>query len=409
MNDKPLILFVGGIWLKEQEKEIMKKSKVSLQSAANVLQTNIIQGIDQNIGVPSTIVNAKFVGAFPMRYRDAYIKGGYFNHTQSANHIDYEIPFLNLPLIKHYSRALHAQRTIKKICKDKDRSIYVIGYSMTYSVIKTLSYVKKISSNIKTCLIVPDLPEYMNLGKVKERLLYRVIKQHNIKDNYKTIKTIDSFVILTRYMYEKLNVNAPYIVMEGIAPEINNLPAVTAKPNEDNEIKYIVYTGTLTIRYGILDLVNAFTSIKDDKLRLVICGAGEGAGYITKQAELDNRIIYLGIVSNEEARMWQQKAYILVNPRNSNEEYTKYSFPSKTLEYMTTGNPVLMYKLKGIPDCYDKYLFYVENNLKDSLNNILSLPKETLIKRGREGMEFVLNNKNKISQTSKIIDMLNNL
>ena len=38
-----------------------------------------------------------------------------------------------------------------------------------------------------------------------------------------------------------------------------------------------------------------------------------------------------------------------VNPRQNNEEFTKYSFPSKTMEYLASGVPVVAYKLDGIP------------------------------------------------------------
>ena len=67
----------------------------------------------------------------------------------------------------------------------------------------------------------------------------------------------------------------------------------------------------------------------------------------------------MGQVSLNEARALQKTADVLVNPRLNEGEYTKYSFPSKTMEYLSTGRPVVCYKLDGIPDEYDKHLMEV--------------------------------------------------
>lgn len=403
MNNR-LIIFVGGIWLPDQEDEMILKSKGFLQSAANVLQTNLITGLDNNCEAPVTLINAKFVGSFPKYYREALIKGGIFNHSNVSAHRDFEIGFVNLPLIKHYSRAHNAKKVLKKLFQSENKQIYVIGYSMTYSVVKTLTYAKQINEKVKTCLIIPDLPEYMNLGKNRGALFNR-LKEHSNKEVYDAIQKIDSFVVLTEAMYSRLNTNAPYIVMEGIAPEDNEI--ISSHKENCTKEKTIVYTGSLAIKYGVGDLVDAFTRISDKNIKLIICGSGDGEDYIRKQSKIDNRIVFLGTVSNNEARRLQKEAYLLVNPRNSKEDYTKYSFPSKTLEYMMTGNPVLMYKLKGVPSCYDDFLYYVDGSLKEALEYVLSLPREVVEDRGRKGKEFIAQNKNKTCQTARILDLMN--
>ena len=58
----------------------------------------------------------------------------------------------------------------------------------------------------------------------------------------------------------------------------------------------------------------------------------------------------MGCVTNDEIVRLQCEATLLVNPRPSDKEFCKYSFPSKTIEYMASGTPVLMTKLPGVPD-----------------------------------------------------------
>ena len=62
-----------------------------------------------------------------------------------------------------------------------------------------------------------------------------------------------------------------------------------------------------------------------------------------------------------------KEAKLLINLRNPEDKYTKYSFPSKTFEYMVSGTPFFTTKLEGIPSEYYNYLYCIdsyETNLK---------------------------------------------
>ena len=81
------------------------------------------------------------------------------------------------------------------------------------------------------------------------------------------------------------------------------------------------------------------------------------------------------------------------------------------MEYMLSGTPVLMYKLDGIPDEYDPYLYYINGNQpKNSANRIMEIcekPQSELDDFGKKARQFVLENKNCMVQAKKIIDMIN--
>ena len=55
----------------------------------------------------------------------------------------------------------------------------------------------------------------------------------------------------------------------------------------------------------------------------------------------DNRIVFKGMVPNKIVVEDQLKATLLVNPRPSIGEFTRYSFPSKNMEYMVSGTPMV--------------------------------------------------------------------
>lgn len=246
----------------------------------------------------------------------------------------------------------------------------------------------------------------MNLGKNNNKV-FNFIKNINTKKLYRNIKEIDSFVVLTNQMYSKLKVNKPFTVIEGIASDtffVEELENV-----KKDGIKKIVYTGSLDEKYGICDLVDAFCGIKNDCIQLVICGAGDSTSYIIKKAKEDFRIKFLGIVENKIAKKLQREAYILVNPRSEKEEYTKYSFPSKTIEYMLSGRPVIMNKLPGVPPEYDEFIYYVSNSLKETMEKILGFSNEIVDEKGKKAREFVLNKKNKYIQAKKILSLLDQI
>ena len=104
------------------------------------------------------------------------------------------------------------------------------------------------------------------------------------------------------------------------------------------------------------------------------------------------------------------KVTLLINPRPTNEEYTKYSFPSKNMEYMVSGTPILTTKLPGMPKEYYKHVYLIEEENVDGLKNILidilNKPVEELYKFGNGAKEFVLNKKSNIMQAKKIINMI---
>ena len=107
----------------------------------------------------------------------------------------------------------------------------------------------------------------------------------------------------------------------------------------------------------------------------------------------------------------QQKATLLVNPRQNNEEFTKYSFPSKNLEYMLSGRPTICYMLDGVPDEYSNYLIVPENDsveaLAEAIKSVFDKTYEEQSQIGIKARNFVLENKNYLVQTRKIIDLLN--
>ena len=103
-------------------------------------------------------------------------------------------------------------------------------------------------------------------------------------------------------------------------------------------------------------------------------------------------------------------ATLLVNPRPTNEEYVKYSFPSKTMEYMASGTPVLTTVLPGMPKEYYPYVNFIREEspqgIADALKTVLASSDDELFAQGCRAREFVLKERNNVVQAKKILAML---
>ena len=113
---------------------------------------------------------------------------------------------------------------------------------------------------------------------------------------------------------------------------------------------------------------------------------------------------------NAEIVEREMAATLLFNPRQTGEEYVKYSFPSKTMEYMSTGTPVLTTVLPGMPKEYHPYVYLLEEETADAiaekLRQIFAQPADALFEKGMKAREFILKEKNNVTQAGKILAML---
>lgn len=399
------ILFIGGIF---HDETIHKKSKKRVQNAANALQWNIIKGLDKNIEKPIKILNSIFVGSYPRHYDDLIIRSHRWSHVEKAN--DKNVGFINLPGIKHFSRAKNIAKQIKYWAQAGKGKKYIICYSVHTPFLYAIKQAKKINPNIEVCLIVPDLPQYMNLSDNPSRI-YTYLKSIDYQLIQSMLKYIDSYVLLTDYMADKIGIpNDKYIVIEGMVNVEGELTDGKTRENLSN-LKTILYTGSLNSKYGIKTLLEAFKLIKDENFKLQICGTGEAGVEIKKLSKIDSRIEFLGNVTREKALHLQRNATVLINPRNSEGEFTKYSFPSKNLEYLLSGRPTIAYNLPGIPSEYEEYMYFIkEPTPKSMVNKILEVCNKDyreLDAFGERAQKFVLKEKNNVKQSKRIIELLN--
>lgn len=398
------IFWLGGVAEKNDFKKMQEKGNT--QIAANITQLNYIEGIEETTNTSVKILNSNFEPAFP-KYKEIFVKKRKWIRKGKEN---IDIGFINIPVFKYIHKTIKLKQEMRKIIKNelaKDELNIFFIYAMTSPLMLLAKFIKKHikNKNYVICLIVPDLPEFMNMNR--QNIIKNILLKYNRRIIYKSIKYIDKFVLFAEPMAEHLKVDPKdYIVIEGMTN------ATSKKLIEESIIKenYIMYAGGMNEKYGALNLVKAFTCLENKNIELWLYGIGDATKTIKELAKKDSRIKYKGIISNDQIINIEKKAKLLVNPRPTSEEYTKYSFPSKNMEYMLSGTPLLTTKLPAMPKEYYKYIYCIDdesiNGIKKALIETLGKSEEELLEKGNEAKEFVLRQKNNIIQAQKIIDFL---
>ena len=204
------------------------------------------------------------------------------------------------------------------------------------------------------------------------------------------------------------NQKKPFLTVEGSVDY--ELVKTENFKDSNGSPRIIMYAGGIYKKFGIPNLIEAFKLIDLSDVELHIYGDGNYIQEILEAAKDDNRIKYLGVLSPDDVFEKEISSDLLINCRPNDDIFTKYSFPSKTLEYMVSGTPVITTKLDGIPEEYNPYLFYFEDASVESIRNklldVLSLPDQELRSKGNEAKRFALSVKNNHIQGEKIIKFI---
>lgn len=365
-------------------------------------QGALLSGLDEYYP-DMKVISSAYMSAYP-KNKKLYFKKRYFSHKDNGDKKDVFTGLLNLPVIKEFSKFLRIRTELKNTIVKGEENVVICYETHTPFLMAIASLRRKLS---KACLIVPDLPDFMTERKSWWYLWAKKIDKQLI---YFAMKSFDCFVLFSPHMKERLKMDRkPWVQIEGIAKDNLNVGKV-----DKDSFKAILYTGNLGERTGIKDLLDAFQKIESPEYRLWIRGNGEGMKQeIFRRQKDDSRIVYYEPMRKEEILKLQRRATVLVNPIRPSQLQTRYFFPSKTMEYLASGTPTIMYKLDCLPKDYYQHVYFIEeetiDSFKDKLVEICEKDKLELDAFGQSAREFILNEKNPVKQAGKIYELLNRI
>lgn len=414
------IVLIAGTYPPKQLDEIISQHKIDV--AACAFAWKFVQGLSEMDQVDLKLINERHLPLYP-KHKPAFLKRELWQHEESdyvkQGKSDIHFAFWNFPIIKRLSKASGIKKELKHISRANEQADVLLVYSVhTPYLLPAVRMKSKLGAKI--CLIVPDLPAFMS--DLSKQPIKRFFKSIDARLQKKLLAQVDSFVFLTDQMPQKLGIiNKPYTIIEGMVSrdemqtfdtQIDPKQKRDWMQKIDPDKPFLLYTGAIAQQYGLIQLLEAFEAIDQNKTpcQLVICGLGDAKPIIEKHAKNNSDLIFLGQVPRKQALFLQQQAALLVNPRGSQDEYTRYSFPSKTMEYMLSGTPVMMSKLMGMPEEYEQHLFLVQDESvtgwAKAIEAFLLADKQAVAHQAKIAQEWMKKEKNQTKQVQKLVAML---
>ena len=255
---------------------------------------------------------------------------------------------------------------------------------------------------VKFVTVCSEVPQYRNMtegNKIVNGLKKKIFTHYNEK--------MSGYIYMSKFMDEVCNAHqAPWIVVEGMT----SIPPLGEKFSKTEE--RIFYAGGLHKENGIDLLLDAVVQLneKGRKLVLQLCGKGNEEERVAEYADKYEYIQFFGSLPNQEVRALEKSATVLINPRKPDHMLTKYSFPSKTFEYFSSGTAALLTRLDGIPEEFYEYCYTCSvdstEQLAQDIEAVLSVPLEEREAKAAQAYEFLVREKSAMAQTKRIVQFL---
>jgi glycosyltransferase involved in cell wall biosynthesis len=331
-KNNDLIIYIGGIF---NDNYTSRGNAIS--PAANRWQKGFIEGLLSNN------IEVKIISNIPHQVwplGDLYVKSVrsafLFKDTTGIN-------YLNLPYIKSFLISIKVFIIFFKSHIKKRKPLCVITYNGATDN-TFVSYVIQKFFNIKWIDLCADHYD----------------PQKNWSNYNCLAKKAWGHIFLSDFAYKNAPFDKKYFLEGGF-----ELKSFSQKPKGDKFI--ILFSGMMSKWGGVDLLLEGFKKIAEKNVELWICGHG-GHKTLLSDIVCDDRIKYFGFVSNDRLQELSLMADAFINPRPTYINGNKMNFPSKILEYLSYGKPVVSTWTAGISSEYKDVLIVLDDDTPDNIS-----------------------------------------
>lgn len=377
VNKRGGTLFVGNLTYDK------KLSGQAYSEAANQVQMEILQGLLLD-DAESTVQSAAMV---PM---PVFPNGKLIFRKKTEDKITY-LPFINLPIIKHFSYALGL---LFFLFTQRPEKIFIYN---SYFFQNFAFYLYKIFfRSSKIAIFIQDvLPAGKGLRSLQTMLDRRSLN---------LISKFDLILPISHSIIDDFNIHAPSIIIQGgLTDNIIGLFSDTSTYAEKK--KRAVFAGALEEYNGIGILLKQWVS-QNPEIELHIFGKGTLAKMCQDYSEENSCIIYHGFSSHADIQKFiVQSTYVFVLRYDIGIE-TKYFFPSKFWESMASDAVVLCNEFSNFPDDLKQYCVLLAEDLSNLQTSLSSAPSSAAMTSIKNRQQHMLQNHTWKSHMKKIIQYL---
>jgi glycosyltransferase involved in cell wall biosynthesis len=328
----------------------------AISVAGEIAQLGILNGFDKlgkNIDRIISYCPNRVYPNGPLIY-----KGGLKN--MSGRKINF-LPYINLPVIRWITLNI---ALIFSLIGFASRGDAVIFYNYSYPS----GWAGLISRAIKRFNLFAIIFDIHVPGEtVKNNLKWRF--------EYFTYKYIlprtDKLIVISDEIIKNFSPAVPSLLIEGGIHEINEVKFnhVVKKETNGEKLFKIGFAGRLDDDNCILEILQAFKKIEKSgaPVELNIAGNGKYTEEVKKAAAESARIIFHGQVAHSKSVEILKKQNLNLCIRATKKFHTRYFFPSKLLEYMFLGVPVLATDIPFSKGNINKYTFVLKGEESEDI------------------------------------------
>ncbi len=375
---------------------------IAFSRAGNMFQENLLTALSEAGLPPDLILSQQPLRAFPNSTTLWKAK----SQCQLTSGLDVQlVPFLNLPFLRPLTVGLAVIFELFKwgwfYRKLPCKVIY------TFNLTEPPGLFTFLAAKLIHAKLIASISDINIPGETIPLTLSRKIDYWLQK---KLIPRLDGLVVVSKKIIQDFAPEKPFVRLEGaINPLVIQHFSQSVRPPKSDTLFTIVATGSLDEANGFRELLAAM-ALLPAHYQLRIAGAGPLQFLIQQQAAQDPRIEYLGYLSFDQVLTMYDSADVLINMRLTQRMHTAYFFPSKMMEYLASGVPVITTSTGHIEDEYADFTFLLQEETPEALaqliEQIAQLPRAIRLEKGRAAQSFIQDHNTWQVQGEKLADFI---
>lgn len=219
------------------------------------------------------------------------------------------------------------------------------------------------------------------------------------------VRALDGIIVLNEIFVRERGLGVPFlktrvgaVVLDRQGVKVENSPSRPLR---------LLFAGTMNADNGVKLILDGFQKLNDDSIVVVFCGDGELFSDVVAASESDQRIVWLGRVSDSRLNDEIAASDYLLCLRDPTSSSCSYSFPSKLIKFMASGKPVIVNLFPGLPTDCNGYLRLLRDYSSESLvDEISNLDRQSDQWLAEEAARVVRTRHNWIDIAHEIVDFM---
>jgi glycosyltransferase involved in cell wall biosynthesis len=376
--------------------------------AGQIYQQELLVGL-QRAGLPASAI----ISAMPVPSRRHQMTRRLWIPSQSAALgeglcIEF-VPFINVTPLKQISVGLGTVFELLRWGWRNRRARYRVVYCYNLSVppgIFILLSARLIGAKTIVSLCDIDVP-----GETAPRSFYWKLDYWMQR---RLIPHFDGHVVASDAIAQDFLDGKPWLRMEGgIRKEVLEQTARKAESATESDCRVpfvIVSAGHLSEINGLPVLLEAFALLPGDGYRLRIAGAGPLEAQVRAAAARDPRIEFVGLLSFRAVLEMYKSASVLINMRITKTRNTQYFFPSKMMEYLASGAPVISTCTGHVETEFGTFVYLLKEETPQALSQLIqrvaALDPQERRKTGERARTYMVAHKTWEAQTKRLAEFI---